>query len=324
MSSHRREGTRHRVLLRGLALAALILALAVPAQAQLGQGRMRGTVTDPQGNPLEGVQVIAHNPEVSPSTLEATTDEDGDWALLGFNQATWEFTFRKEGYADVSVRKSVRMLARNPALDVTLEPLGSEVSGVEGGSNVELFNEGTELFQAEDYSGAIAKWEEFLAANPDVYQVHQNIGVAYRRLGELDKAREHLDEVLEQDTDDVRAHTVMGEILVEQGETQAALPHFEHVVEASPDDPAVFYNIGEIYFEAGNSARAIEYYQQATEVDPEFLPAHQQLGYAHINTGDEEQAIAAFERYLELAPEGSEEAAVVRDILEALRESQSQ
>lgn len=316
-----RKIDRHRVL-RQAGMVALMLALAVPAWAQLGQGRVQGTVTDTQGNPVEGVQVVAHNPEVSPSTLETTSDEKGRWALLGFNQAPWRFTFTKEGYVQVSVTRNVKMLARNEDVDVVLESADSDVANVRGGANVEAFREGTALFEAEDYAGAIEKWEEFLADNPTVYQVHQNVGTAYRRMGQLDKAEEHYRIVLEQDPDDTRANTALGEVLIEQGQTQEALPHFERVVEASPDDPAVFYNVGEIYFEAGKSADAVEYYKMAVEVDPEFLPAYQQLGYAYLNTNDTDNAIVAFEKYLELAPEGSEEAAVVQGILEALRESQ--
>lgn len=317
----RKIGSGHGVVAVIVAVAGLLI-LSPLVEAQLGRGRMQGTVTDTEGNPIPGVKVTAENPNVTPSTLSTTTDEDGNWAIMGFNNADWSFTFEKEGYIPQKIDASVRTLSKNPDMDVTLEKADPETAGGAGaGAEArEKFNEGTQAYEAGNYNDAIASWKEFAEANASVYQIWVNIGNAHRKLGEVEKAREAFQKVLEEDPQDTRARYNLGEMAVEEGDFEKALPHFEAVIESNPQDPAVFYNVGEIYFESRNVDRAIEFYQHALEVDPTFLPAQRQLGYAYINKGDEQAALSAFEKYLEIAPEGDPEVATVQNIVAALRE----
>lgn len=51
--------------------------------------------------------------------------------------------------------------------------------------------EGWELMVAEDYPAARDHYEGILAENPDNPYAHLNLGVAYHRLGETERARRH-------------------------------------------------------------------------------------------------------------------------------------
>lgn len=309
-------------------LAAIALAVAVmtamPALAQRGMGRMQGTVTGPDGNPIEGVTVTAFNPEMTPSTLTATSDENGRWAILGLSNDNWKFTFEKAGFITHEIDASVRGLGRNPDMDVALQPAAVSATGAAGvpAANVEkreLFTQGSQQYDAGEYAAAIASWEEFVAANPAIYQVWVNIGRAHRELEQYDEAKAAFEKVLEQDPKESSALYNLGEMLIEQGKAQEALPYFEKVLENAPDDPAVYYNVAELYFDQGAVDQAIEYYKQAIEVDPAYLPAHRQLGYAYINKGEMDEAIAAFEKFVEMAPPDDPEVPVVKDIIAALK-----
>jgi tetratricopeptide (TPR) repeat protein len=302
-------------------VAALALA-AEPAFAQMGTGRMQGQVTDPEGNGLEGVQITAHNPDVTPSTIDGTSGSGGRWAIIGFARGNWTFTFRLDGYVAYEVAATVSAANRNPNLDVTLNPIpeGAGAAGAgAGATQPELFNEGTALFAAGDYAGAVAKWQEFVAVNPTMFQVYGNIGNAYRELGDIDNARSAYESLLAEEPGNTMANYNLGEMLVEAGDVQAAMPYFETVVESSPDDPAVYYNVAELYFSERELEPAIIYYKRAIEVDPNYLPAHKQLGFAYVNTNDIPNAILAFEKYVELAPPDDPELPVIQDVLAALR-----
>ena len=309
----------------GLMVTAVFLSLALaaaPAFAQRGAGRMQGKVTDESGNPVEGVEITAHNPEMTPSTLTATTNENGTWAIIGLSNAPWKFTFKKSGYGTYEVDASVRGLGRNPDMDVTLVALADDSGMLGVGTDVldrEVFDEGTALAEAGDWAGAVAKWEEFLGLNPDVYLVHGNIGNAYRELGELDKAKAAYEKVLAVEPANTMANYNLGEMLVEGGDTGAAIAYFEKVLAAAPDDPAVYYNVAELYFSRREAAAAIDYYKRAIEVDRGYLAAHKQLGFAYINAGDIPAAIAAFEKFVELAPEDNPDLPLVKDMLAALK-----
>lgn len=320
-----RKGWRTPGVRQGIPIIAALLFLSLmvaPAWAQAGRGRLQGQVTDPEGNPLAGVEITAYNPEKTPSTYTEITDENGRWAVLGLSNDTWKFTFRKDGYIPLEIDASVSGFGRNPDMDVTLEPYEAPVGGVAVGevAGRELFEEGEALYAAEDYAGAIAKWEEFAVVNPSFYQVYVNIGNAHKELGNNEEAMAAYEKVLDHDPADSRALANLAELLVLEGRSEEAIPLFERVVDQSPDDPAVFYNVAELYFQQRVTDKAIEFYKRALQVDPSFLPAQKQIGFAYVNMNEIDLAIAAFEKFLEMAPPDNPDIPLVQQVLDALRE----
>ncbi len=307
-----------------LILAAMLTVsvAAQPAAAQRGIGRMLGRVVDADGNGVEGVRIDAVNPSATPNQRSGESGQGGRWAIIGFSRGEWKFTFSKEGYISFEIDVPVSAANRNPELDVTLNPVPTEAGAIMAGAGAaqpELFAEAGQLYDAGDYAGAIAKWQEFLAANPTLSAVHGNIGNAYRDLGDIEKAREAYEALLAVEPDNAMANYNIGEMLVEAGEIEAAMGYFEAVANTAPDDPAVYYNVAELYFNQGEMESAIRYYNRALEVDPSYLSAHMQLGFAHVRAGDIPNAILAFEKYIEIAPEGDAQLPLIKDMLAALR-----
>ncbi len=304
-------------------VAVLTVSIAAqPVSAQRGVGRMQGVITDAGGNGLAGVEIVAVNPGATPNTRRAEGNERGQWVIIGLNRGNWKFTFSKEGYISFEIDVLVSQANANPDLDVALDPQPTDAGAVFAGvasAEPQLFVEGTGLYDAGDYAGAIAKWQDFLVANPDLHPIYGNIGNAYRDLGDVEKAREAYDVLLAAEPDNTMANYNVGEMLVESGDIEGAMGYFEAVIENAPDDPAVYYNVAELYFSQRKLEGAITYYDRAIEVDPGYLPAYMQLGFAHINTGDTASAILAFEKYVELAPEDDASLPIVKDVLAALR-----
>ncbi len=300
-----------------------LLTAVAPALAQRGSARMRGRVTDEAGNPIAGVAVVASNPDVVPSTYSGTTNDNGRWAIMGLKaNAVWAFTFTKEGFIGHEMSTAVRSQRANADIEVSLEPI-ADLAGTgridESLPGVELFTEGNAAMEADDPVTAAAKYEEFLALNPDYYLVYGNLGNAYRGTGDAEKARAAYQKLLDAEPDNAMANNNLGELLIEAGEIQQALPYFETVLSTTPDDPAVNYNIAELYFSQREMERAIHYYNRALEVDPAYLSAYAQLGFAQVNAGDMAAAIAAFEKYVEIAPEDDPQLPLIKDVLAALQ-----
>ncbi len=307
-----------------VAFLGVLLAVA-PAFAQRGMSRMQGTVRDAAGSPVAGVTIVISNPDVVPSRLETTTDEQGEWVIPGLKANTpWLFSFTKDGYLETQVRASVGGERINPDMDVTLVGLNDDAGA---GSvddtlpGVELFTAGNAAMEAGDPATAAAKYEEFLALNPDSHLVYGNLGNAYRDAGDPEKARAAYQKLLDVEPDNTMANYNIGELLIGTGEIDEAIGYFETVVAAAPDDPAVYYNVAELYFSERQMEQAIQYYLRALEVDPNFLSAYAQLGFANVNVGDIPAAIAAFEKYVEIAPEDDSLLPVIKDVLAALQGS---
>jgi len=291
---------------------AFLLAVAT-AMAQMGTGRVTGTIKDPQGKPIADAKISATNPE-NERALEATSDKDGKWALLGFRSATYEFTFTADGYQPQSYTNAIKQMGRNPAMDVTLEPLQMGQSA--GGAGGKLA-EANQLLEQKQYPEALAKYDEILAAEPTLYQIHYNIGTAQREMGDLDKAAASFQKVLDQEANNTSALIAMGDVLVSQNKLDEAVTYFEKAIGQTTDE-VIPFNVAEIYFSQGNNAKALEYYQTAATRKPDWPEPPLKIGFVHMNAGNMEAAIASFEQVVAVAPE-SPQAQQAQQILATLK-----
>lgn len=294
-------------------VAILLSAGATVAMAQMGTGRVTGTVKDPNGKPIANAKVSATTGDSRP--LETTTGKDGRWALLGFRSATYEFTFEAEGFQPAAYKNAVKQMGRNPSMDVVLEPLkmGQGSASSEAGGKLD---EANALFDQKQYKEAIAKYEELLAAEPTLYQVNYNIGAAYREMKDFDKAMTYFQKVLEQDPTNSASLVGMGDALVGEGKLDEAVGYFEKAI-AQTQDEVIPFNVAEIYFNQGNAEKAIEYYKLASERKPDWPEPYLKLGFAYLNTGDMASARASFEKVVEIAPD-SPQAAAAKQTLASL------
>ena len=281
------------------AILLALFATAAWASAQMGTGRVTGTVKNTEGKPVEGVKITATT-SGNDRELETTTGKDGKWALLGFRSGTYEFTFTAPGYKPQGYTNSVKQMGRNPSMDIVLEPLEAGQSG--GGAVGAALDEANKLFDAKQYPEALAKYEAILVDQPTLYQVNYNIGSVYRQMGDLDKAKESFEKVLAEEPLNTAALVGIGDLLVDQGKLDESVPYFEKAIGQTQDE-VVPFNVGEIYMSEGNAAKAIEYYKIAAERKPDWPEAHLKLAYAYLNTGDMAAARGAFEKVVEVAPD---------------------
>ena len=140
------------------ALAAVFLVGAFPVGDAWGQSRVSGTVTDEWGNGLAGVEIVIERRDGGAGGRTATTEDGGDFFLLGLPTGEYNFTFTHAGYQ--GVRFGTRVAARdNQPIDIELavNATGQSLRGeqefeAEGGSPRITFREDG-LFEFEDAEG---------------------------------------------------------------------------------------------------------------------------------------------------------------------------
>src|SRR5690348_8089399 len=104
---------------RALVAAALAAMWAASAAAQTG--RVAGTVKDESGNPIKGATVSAENPNASPSSFTAITDDKGRFSIIGLRSGQWKLTATAQGYMPESGGMNVNTIgAPNPPIGFTL------------------------------------------------------------------------------------------------------------------------------------------------------------------------------------------------------------
>lgn len=119
---------------------------------------------------------------------------------------------------------------------------------------------------AESNREEIAKLEALYANNPGG-RVFTHLAEAYRKAGELDRARAILESGITRHPDYASAHVVLGRVLIDQGSLEIAATEFRRVLELDPENRVALRSLGDI---ARNSdpENALEHYRHLSSLDP--------------------------------------------------------
>lgn len=143
------------------------------------------------------------------------------------------------------------------------------------------FDSAVRLMEQERYEEGIALLNRVVAAAPDITAAHIDLGIAHRRLGELERAEESL----------LRARTL------------------------NPRHPVVHNELGMLYRMTGRFPEARASYEQALALQPAFHYARRNLAIlCDVYLADLSCALANYEVYVEAVPEDEEAAMWVADI----------
>ena len=293
-----------------------ILVFSGPAlfsQEGVGRGRIKGTITDNAGNPLEGVKIVAKHS--AGFFLEATTDKKGTWAIAGLGTGMFRITATKEGYQETFMDKKLSQFKNEP-IDIALNKIVTLPEGtpqIENAESRALLEQGFELYEKEQYSEALANFKAFLEENPTVTQIRVNIANCLRQLEQYPEALDEYQKVLDAIetekgalTGDTLAAGIladMGGIFIKQEDLEKASEYFQQSIKVNPKDERLAFNVAEIYFNQGQREKAIEAYNLAIKINPTWPRPYRQLGYAYLNKGDYRSALDSFNKFLELAPD---------------------
>jgi tetratricopeptide (TPR) repeat protein len=317
--------------LKLLKASVAILVLLVITQYGLsqegrGEGRITGKIQSEDGRPLQKAALKAMSLVYQAVVLKTQSDEKGKWVILGLGTGMWRVEARAEGYYGASQDVNVKQLERNPDINFTLKKIApSELPTIQDAASFVVFEQGNQFFAEKKYDEAISSYQQFLQANPKAYQVHFNIGNAYKEKGELEKARAEYDQVMaaiKAESGDMSGNELAAKTLAALGETylkednmEEAQKYFKNSIEIFPKDESLAYNVGEIYFSKGRIEEAISYFEMAAGIKPTWGKPYLKLGYAYLNKGDMGKARENLAKFLEVEPE-SPEAPTVKNIID--------
>ena len=178
---------KKKVLLAGL-LAVLAASSFVAAQDWKGKGRLGGLVLDQAGAPVEGVRVKLFSLKAQEG-IEVKTDKSGRWMAAWIRSGGWNLDFEKVGYMPKKLVVEISENKKNPDVEIKLEKVEGLVLTDE---MKDLLTRGNDLFDKNDYAGALAVYEELLVKYPDAYPVYLNIGNCHFAQEKYDLAEEIL------------------------------------------------------------------------------------------------------------------------------------
>ena len=101
-------------------LLAVFLPIGLHAQAGLGKGRLSGTVVDEIGKPVANATITLEF-EKSGKKFKATSDQKGEWALLGLGTGRCNVIAMANGFLPSILQVNVFQLKPNPLVNFVLK-----------------------------------------------------------------------------------------------------------------------------------------------------------------------------------------------------------
>jgi len=293
------------------ALSMLVATVVAGNAFALGEARVQGKITDaathqPIPNAVITIDAVSgHNVH-----MEFKADKDGAYRFLVLDGTIpYKFTFKAAGYAPVEQQIKLTLGDINNR-DVMLAPGTGKTSGTAAAPaatgkpnpGVVAYNEGAELANAGKVPEAIAKFEEAVAAKPDLTAGYEALAKLYLRTKNYDKAIDRANKALEIDTDNQDMFAVLAESHTAKGDKVKAAEFKKKL----PADATAMFNEAAHLINTGKDGEAEPLLKGAIAANEKFAQAYYELGMLYVRSQKNADAKANLTKYLELEPTGKD------------------
>jgi len=310
-------------------LVAGILAVgsSVPVSAQewAGSGRVTGTVTDPEGQPIKDAKVqflMWPDREAGPPPM--VTNKKGKFSFLGIKGGSWIVVVEADQYRPWESPLPVEVYSSgvSEAVEVVLEPMpAEELQAVRRYEASQHLEKGDELAEQGDLVGARAEYERALEqlGDEDDPVALAAIASTYLNEGETESAKAALRQSLAINPDHVASLKAMCAIEAAEGRVDEAEAMLARMPADEPIHPTTLINIGMTHYNQGEMEEAKPFLDRALAQEPKIPVAYYYRSLVELSLGDTVAARNDLERFVELAPDHPQ-AAEANEYLSHLRE----
>jgi len=324
----------------GLALA-LLLGGAPWARAQ-AMCTAEGFVFDAEGNPVPDVKVLLEYKGHNPQRYRTKTDKKGKFVHVNVYEGLYDITFTKEGEGagEVQVKdfriREVPQLEKAPVFRlggakkaVALAPGAAPAAAADpsapaapAGPDPAVMaadlQKAAEAFSAGRFDEAATIYEAVLAQAPGLALGHHNLGLVYKKKGDLAEAEAEFRKASELKPDFADAHGALSILLAGQGKPEAALVEAQQAVADAPQNTQYLFNLGVLQKDTGKGAEAKETFTKLEALDPSNAEVQFHLGTVLLGLGQVPDAVAHLEKYVTMAPPDAPNVAAAKGIIAAM------
>ena len=300
-----------------LLTVALCLLVTVPLWAG-NEGRLVGSIVDPDGQPIVDVQVTVTGVGFD-VTQERTTNKKGKFTLLILD-ATKDYMLQieKDGYQTIqeplrlplgdTMRQEWTMApgSGGPSSSGAAPPQpaaaapGRSVSGQAG----KIYEKGAEAYAAGDLVLAADSFEQVVAMEPGLAEVHVALAMTYLRQEEWAKAASAAQNALEINPDEVMNYEIQYDAYRALGDQENLNRVLEVLVvkNPGPDTARRVFNRGVGKTEARDLEGAAADFETTKDMAPELVASYSALTRVYFDLGRIEESIENGRRALEIDP----------------------
>ncbi|HUP48653.1 MAG TPA: tetratricopeptide repeat protein [Thermoanaerobaculia bacterium] len=301
---------------RSLALTVVLLAFAANAFA-VGQARITGKIVDAvTKNPIPDAVVTVKAVEGKSFNQNYKAKKDGTYAIFLLDGTLrYEFSYAAPGYRPFVEVMKLRLGEPN-VRDIELMSQAALASATVPAAEIRIdpavaaYNEGAALANEGKNVEAVAKFEEALAAKPELIQGWQALAKLSVRTKNYDRAIAAAEKALAADSEDPDMFAVLYEAYSGKGDKAKAAEYKTKM----PANPGLLFNDAARAINAGRDREAEPLLRQAIAADESFAPAYYELGMLYVRSGKNAEARQSLLKYIELDPNGRD-AATAKEML---------
>ena len=191
---------------------------------------------------------------------------------------------------------------------ISRDPYPSSASALVGLGKIAL--------SRNDPGEAIEYFETAVSMQPEASSIHYPLAMAYRQLGDLEKAREHLKkrgtktpefpDPLMEELRKVRTGKQFfwsqGTVALSEGRFAEAAEAFRRMVAADPEEPIAHMDLGTALLQLGDVGGALDKYRESLRLSPGNPRLHYNLGLAYTLQKAYPKALEHYRNAVELDP----------------------
>ncbi|MFH0731534.1 MAG: tetratricopeptide repeat protein [Candidatus Omnitrophota bacterium] len=198
---------------------------------------------------------------------------NSDWRLVFFDEISCVFV--KNSFANRDI------INKYPNIYEVIKQYPAQ-KAVKGLFPFTLFKKGEFLRIIGLYDEAISVLEEAKNADQKSPFIHYNLGLAYEKKRESDKAIEEFLKVVKANPNHTEAFSRLGLLFYEKGKINDSLKAFRAILRSDSGSAFAYNNIGVIYNAIGNQDKAIKFWRKALRLNPNHVQARLNL-YKALN-----------------------------------------
>jgi len=275
-----------------------------------------GTVFGPGGQPL-GKRVRVKLSSFTRGDRTMTTDENGNFAFRGLPSGSFTVIIDREPEfedyrGDVDIRQFQGSPAVQQTLNINLKPKAApeQKTAVVNAAFANVpqpallkFQSAADLAAKGDRLGAVEELKLAIKAHPAFFQAHNELGVQYLRLNQLENADLAFQEALKIEPETFSAVVNRGITNVMLKRYGEAVPILRKAKKLDENSAVCRYFLGQAYANLGLFPDAeTELNAALTLGKEEMKEAHRILAIIYSAKGEKKKAAAELETYLKLTP----------------------
>ena len=161
---------------------------------------------------------------------------------------------------------------------------------------------GVLLAELKQYGDAIHELEIADALQPGTFEILYDLGRAYLRSGNDERAKEELDRALKRSPDSAEALYLLAEVYSDGGKDLDALDQLVRARKLAPRNTNVILLMARLSMKQGFYGDAIPLLEEGLKLDPRRPDLLASLGECYFVSGKVDQALPTFQKLLEVDP----------------------